>query len=217
MSSAAFDPAAFILSQTHVSTSPVLPEIHLHLARDEHAIFQAAHEAFGDGPSQHPFWAFAWPGGQVLARYILDHPDIVAGRRVLDLGCGSGLGAVAAARTGAQVVIANDIDPVACVAAAMNARLNGVEIVTSSADLLGGPADADVVLIGDTYYLPELQMRVAGFMETARRAGAVLLFGDRTTMKRPPLDFHIVVEREASVAPMLHSEHIERARVWRCG
>lgn len=210
-------PSAFITAETRLQAPPVVPEIALYLAADAHAIFQAAHEAFGDGPSQHPFWAFAWPGGQVLARYLLDHPEEVAGRRVLDLGAGSGLGAIAAAKAGARSALANDIDPVACAAARINAAANRVEIATSVEDLLGGPARADVILIGDTFYLPELQMRVTPFLQAARAAGALILFGDRTTIRRPPLEFALVAEREASVAPMLADEHVERARVWRCG
>jgi predicted nicotinamide N-methyase len=211
------NPVEFIALHTVIATVPVVPEIRLHLARQEHAIFQAAHEAFGAGPSQHPFWAFAWPGGQVLARYLLDHPDLAAGKRVLDLGCGSGIGAIAAAKAGARHVHANDIDPVACAAAHLNADVNGFSIHVSARDMLADPTEADVILIGDTFYLPELQTRVIAFMEDARRAGAILLFGDRTTMRRPPLDFRVVDEREASVVPMLHEEHVERARVWRCG
>jgi predicted nicotinamide N-methyase len=210
-------PAEFVALHTDIVPVPVVPEIRLHLACDEHAIFQAAHEAFGAGPSQHPFWAFAWPGGQVLARYLIDHPDVAAGKRVLDMGCGSGIGAIAAAKAGARHVLANDIDPVACAAARLNAETNGVAIGISDHDLLAEAMEADVILIGDTFYLPELQTRVIAFMEAARRAGATLLFGDRTTMRRPPLDFRVVDEREASVVPMLHEEHVERARVWRCG
>ena len=209
--------AAFLAAHTRLGHAPLVPEIALHLAANARNVFAAAHAAFGDGASQQPYWAFAWPGGQALARHLLDTPQDVAGRRVLDLGCGSGLLAIAAKLAGARAALANDIDPVAVAVTQANAVANGVAVTTSTDDLLGGAADADVILIGDTFYLPELQMRVNAFLEAARRRGATILFADRTTIPRPPLPFTLLAERHVLLHPALQDDHVERVRVWRCG
>lgn len=209
--------ARFIAAHSRRAAAPLVPEIALALAIDAHGVFQAAHDAFGDGVSQHPYWAFAWPGGQALARHLLDCPGEVAGKRVLDLGCGSGLLAIAALRAGARAALANDIDPVAIAATRANADANAVALATSTDDLLGAAADAEVILVGDMFYLPELQMRVTPFLEAARRAGATILFADRTSIARPPLAFELVAERHVLLFPALEDDHVERVRVWRCG
>lgn len=141
----------------------LVPEIGLHLADDSvllHARMQAQ-----AGPIAAPFWASAWAGGQALARYILDHPQVVAGRRVLDVATGCGVVAIAAARAGAAAVVANDIDPYALVAAAMNAEANGVSLELTGAELLDGDGDgAEVILVGDAFYTPGLAVRMQRFL-----------------------------------------------------
>lgn len=121
-----------------------------------------------------PYWAFAWPGGQALARYLLDHPEAVRGRRVLDFGSGGALEGIAAARAGAQVLCA-DVDPVANEWAQRNAALNGVTLETTADDLIGRPLDAEVVLVGDALYAPELAARVRPWLA---QSGAEVLVGD---------------------------------------
>lgn len=156
---------------------PFVPEIRLHLA-DDAIVLRARLEA-QVGPGLTPFWANAWAGGQALARYVLDHPQLVAGRRVLDVASGSGLVAIAAAKAGAAEVTANDIDPYALAAVAMNAAVNGVTVAVNEGDLLDGDGgDADVVLAGDAFYDPDLAARMLGFLRRAAARDVRFLVGD---------------------------------------
>lgn len=156
---------------------PFVPEIRLHLA-DDAIVLRARLEAQA-GPGLTPFWASAWAGGQALARYVLDHPQVVAGRRVLDVASGSGLVAIAAAKAGAAEVTANDIDPYALAAVAINATANAVTVAVSEGDLLvGDGGDADVILAGDAFYDAELAARMLGFLRRAAARGAGVLVGD---------------------------------------
>ncbi|WP_436530852.1 class I SAM-dependent methyltransferase [Actinoplanes sp. HUAS TT8] len=156
---------------------PFVPELRLYLA-DDAIVLQARLEIEAD-TTFHPFWTNAWAGGQALARYLLDHPDLVAGRRVLDVACGGGVAGIAAARAGAGAVTANDIDPYACAAAAMNADVNAVNLRLLEGDLLGGDGgDAEVVLVGDAFYDRDLATRMTGFLRRATARGATVLVGD---------------------------------------
>src|SRR5690349_2617717 len=140
------------LDRLRLVEAPLAPEVRLHLAEDA-IVWWARMEAQTGGVLTAPFWATAWPGGQALARHILDNPGTVAGRRVLDIASGSGLVAIAAALAGASAVTANEIDPYALAAIALNARANGVTVSTQSGDVLDGDGgDADVVLAGDVFY-----------------------------------------------------------------
>jgi predicted nicotinamide N-methyase len=156
---------------------PFVPEIRLHLA-DDAIVLRARLEARA-GPGLTPFWADAWAGGQALARYVLDHPQVVAGRRVLDVASGSGLVAIAAAKAGAAEVTANDIDPYALAAVAMNATVNAVNVAVSEGDLLvGDGGDADVILAGDAFYDADLAARMLGFLRRSAARDARVLVGD---------------------------------------
>jgi predicted nicotinamide N-methyase len=175
-----------------VSTAPRLsgiefvPEIRLHLFDAGTRLFDATGGEYrSDEPP--PFWGFAWAGGQALARYLLDHPDVVRERRVLDLACGSGIVAVAAARAGAADVLAVDVDPAAVAAAEANARANEVTVRTMAADILDAtygpagpddPAKVDVVVAGDAFYSEAMAERVRGFLRRSARSGARVLIGD---------------------------------------
>src|SRR6266851_5627886 len=130
------DPTLFVQRNTAIVAPPLVPEIRLHLATEMTPIWQATEESLAQGAVPPPFWAFAWAGGQALARYLLDHPETVAGREVLDIGSGSGIVAIAAAMAGAKRVTAAEIDPFAAAAIALNAPLNGVAVVIESRDLL---------------------------------------------------------------------------------
>ena len=204
----------FILAHTNLGAPPLVPEISLYLASDARRIFQDRTE-FSPSSDWPPYWAFAWPGGQGLARYVLDNAQLVAGKSVLDIGSGSGIGAIAAKRAGARHVATADPDPMAGVAIGMNARHNGVEIVTLTEDVLSSEPNVDLVLIGDLVYEPDLATRVTRFLETARDAGIEVILGDRTTGRRPPLAMTLLSEYEAPLSPMLEESHVERARVWR--
>lgn len=207
--------ARFVREQTAPTPVPLVPEIALRLAAEPHGIFQATELFERAGARLLPFWAFAWPGGQVAARHLLDHPETVRDRRVVDIGSGSGIAAIAAALAGAADVLAVDIDPLAIAAVELNAAGNGIAVRTTIDDVLGSVPDADLVMIGDLVYEPALATRVAGFLEAAARRGASVLLADRTTAHRPPLPFDLVAEHEAPVAPALIEAHIERARLWR--
>src|SRR5216683_869714 len=130
------EPTAFVRVNTAIASPPLVPEIRLHLATEITPIWQATEESLSRYGTPPPFWAFAWAGGQALARYILDHPESVAGREVLDIGSGSGIVAIAAAKAGAFSVVAAEIDHFAAAAIALNMALNGVTVRIETRDLL---------------------------------------------------------------------------------
>ncbi|MEQ1716770.1 MAG: 50S ribosomal protein L11 methyltransferase [Hyphomicrobium sp.] len=204
---------AFVLAQAEPMQLPLVPEITLLLARQAFEIHYASQSLHGN----QPYWAFAWGGGQGLARWLLDNPETVAGKRVLDVGAGSAIGAIAAMKAGARSGIANDTNPVACVAAAMNAEANGVSLGISGDDLLGDDPDADIILIGDVFYMPDLVTRVDAFLERALRRGVTVYFGDRATARRPTVPMTMLAEYRAPLTPELEIGYIETSRVWRLG
>ncbi|SDX83606.1 Predicted nicotinamide N-methyase [Modestobacter sp. DSM 44400] len=172
-------PASFLVAHTRLTCPPLVPEVQLHVADDVVALWEAMEtEGVGAGDAP-PFWAAAWPGGQALARYLLDSPATVAGRRVLDLGSGSGLVAVAARLAGATSVLASDVDPCSHTAIRVNAEVNGVSGVAVVGDVLDGdPPDVDVVVAGDVCYDRDMTSRVLPFLWTAWTRGATVLLGD---------------------------------------
>ena len=173
------DPARFIRHNTAIVAPPLVPEILLHLATEVTPIWQATEETLARGAVPPPYWAFAWAGGQALARYLLDHPETVAGRAVLDFGAGSGLVAIAAAKAGAASVTAADIDHFAAAAIAANAALNGVAVEVVTADLSDGDKRFwKLVTAGDICYEKPLAERVLAWLAAARAAGATVLIGD---------------------------------------
>jgi predicted nicotinamide N-methyase len=205
------DTAGFLALETEPTTLDLVPEITLHLARETYTIFQSAEEV----GAERPYWAFAWSGGQALARWLIDNPDEVAGRRVLDIGAGSGLTSIAAMMAGARAATANDTDPLACAAATLNAALNGVVLATSVDDLLATSPEADLILIGDLFYEPDLVTRVGAFLERAARRGTRVMYADRLTARRPPVPMQLVAEYRAPLTPPMEIDYVERARVWR--
>jgi predicted nicotinamide N-methyase len=163
-------------------------------------------------PSEPPFWAAAWPGGQALARHLLDRPDLVAGRSVLDLGSGSGLVAVAAAMAGARSVLASEIDPFGRTAIALNAEANGVPPVPVVGDVLdGGPPDAEVLLAGDVCYDRAMTERVLPFLDAARARGADVLIGDPG---RPYLPRERLLPLATFDVPDTEGPQVRRTTVW---
>jgi len=171
------DPSDFIRANLPVAPVPGIPEIALHRAGPSSGMRRL--EARGGEDPASPYWAYHWAGGLALARYVLDHPEAVRGRRVVDLGAGSGLVAIAAAKAGAASVLAAEIDGNALAALALNAALNGVEIASIHADLTNGePPVADVVLVGDLFYAADLAARVTGFLDRCLGRGMTVLVGD---------------------------------------
>lgn len=170
---------ALVLARTRIQRPPLLPELQLHLADDMDQAWSSLQTELDDGDLPPPFWAFAWLGGQALARYVLDRPDVARGRRVLDLATGSGLCALAARRSGASAVTAVDVDPFAVEAARLNAGLNGLQLDLRCVDPLDGAApDVDVVLAGDVFYDAAMSARVQPWLLDAARAGVDVIVGD---------------------------------------
>src|SRR5947209_6630491 len=174
------DKASFIRANTRLLAVPHAPEIRLYLADEATALWEKTEEELGEIGLPPPFWAFAWAGGQALARYLLDHPQVVAGQGVVDFAAGSGIVAIAAAKAGAARVLAADIDPFCEAAVALNAEANGVAVAFTADDLLDAapPAWADVILAGDICYEKPLAARVMAWLQAAKAAGATVLIGD---------------------------------------
>ena len=168
-----------IAATTRLTKVPYVPEIRLQQADDPFTVWEQLEQEAGQVSLPPPFWAFPWAGGQALARYLLDHPDLVAGRRVLDVASGSGLVAIAAARCGALSVTAADVDEIAVRAISVNAAANGVRVTPVRADLLDGDADgADLVLCADAFYEQDLAGRILAFLRRAHANGTRVLVGD---------------------------------------
>jgi predicted nicotinamide N-methyase len=173
------DTALFVRRNAAITAPPLVPEIRLHLATEITPIWQATEESLALSGVPPPFWAFAWAGGQALARYVLDHPAEVAGRFVLDFGAGSGLVAIAAAKAGAVGVLAAEIDHFGAVAIAMNATLNDVAVSVTTADVID-TADFrwEVVAAGDVCYEQPMAARVAAWLAALAGRGCLVLLGD---------------------------------------
>jgi predicted nicotinamide N-methyase len=173
------DPALFVRRNTAIVAPPLVPEIRLHLATEVTPIWQASEESLAQGAVPPPYWAFAWAGGQALARYLLDHPAAVAGRIVLDFGAGSGLVAIAAAKAGAASVTAAEIDHFAAAAIAANAALNGVAIKVMTTDLLDGDRRFwKLVTAGDICYEQPMAERALRWLRFLAGRGSTVLLGD---------------------------------------
>ena len=173
------DPELFIRRNTAIARPPLVPEISLYLASEMTPIWLATEETLARGAVPPPFWAFAWAGGQALARYLLDNPKIVAGREVLDIGSGSGIVAIAAAKSGASRVVAADIDPFAAAAIALNASLNDAAVTVETRDLLDrGPAGWSVALAGDICYEEPMSSRATALLRRIAARGRLALLGD---------------------------------------
>ncbi|QPC43230.1 methyltransferase [Kaustia mangrovi] len=209
----------FVAANTRLQPVSHAPEISLHLAHEALPLWGKTEEELGEIGLPPPFWAFAWAGGQALARYVLDTPETVRGRRVLDLGAGSGLVAIAAAKAGATVAIAADIDPFARVAIRLNARANGVSVTASSRDWLSEPPDGDapfdVALIGDLFYEAPLARRVLRWLDDHAARARPALIGDpgRSYLPRERLD--AVAEYRIAGCRELEDTDVKRTRVWR--
>jgi predicted nicotinamide N-methyase len=170
---------ALVLARTRAQSPPVVPELRLHLADDMDAAWSSLQSELDDDELPPPFWAFAWLGGQALARHVLDRPHLVRGRRVLDLATGSGLCALAARRAGAAAVRAVDVDPFAVEAVGLNAVLNSIEVDVACVDVLDDdPPQVDLVLAGDVFYDAAMAQRVQPWLLQAVRSGTEVLVGD---------------------------------------
>lgn len=206
------DRARFIVEHTEVMAPPLVPELRLHLAHEAVPLWQKTEEELGTMGLPPPFWAFAWAGGQALARHVLDRPELVRGKRVIDLAAGSGLVGIAARMAGAAHVLAADIDGFALAAMGLNADRNGVVLATSGDNLLAAPPpDADVILVGDLFYEKTLAEQAWAWLMAARATGAVILIGDpgRSYLPRERLtrlaDYAVPVSRDLEDAEIKHT------------
>jgi predicted nicotinamide N-methyase len=206
----------FVRANTTLASPPLVPEVHLHLGWGVVELWEGVEVEAGRTGLEPPFWAFAWPGGQVLARYVLDHPAVVAGRQVLDVASGSGLVAIAAARAGAAEVLARDVDPLAVAAIRVNAAASAAVVRAAADDVLDGDGEgADVVLVGDAFYQRALAERVMGLLHRASARGAVVLLGDPGRAHLPTAALERVATYDVPVLEDLEGSEVRTASVYR--
>lgn len=200
-------------ASTRLRSVPQVPEIRLYLADDAFSLWEATEREAGESDQPPPFWAFAWAGGQALARYILDHPATVAGRAVLDLGSGSGLTAIASALAGAAAVRASELDPLALAAIGLNASANGVQVTVIGDVLDGDGADAQVVLAADIWYEKRLANRALGLLQRARDRGADVLISDIGRAFLPRSLLRELAAYDVPVIAELEDADVKRVRI----
>jgi predicted nicotinamide N-methyase len=209
------DPTAFIRRETIIAAPPLVPEIRLHLATEITPIWQATETTLLREGLPPPYWAFAWPGGQALARTILDDPAIVAGKRVLDFAAGSGLVAIAAAKAGARSVIAAEIDKFAASAIALNATLNGVGVPVALEDVVGTEGPWDLVLAGDVCYERPMAERVTAWLRRLVGQGTEVLMGDPGRSYLPRSGLQLVTRHRVPTSLELEDRTERETVIWR--
>ncbi len=208
--------AEFIAANTRLQRPPHTPELQLHLADEITPIWKLTEEALAEIGLPPPFWAFAWAGGQALARYVLDHREVVEGRRVLDFASGSGIVAVAAMLAGAAEATCADVDAFCGAALELNAKANGVSVAYTNDDLLDAPAPAwaDVILAGDICYEKPLAERVMAWLAAARAAGATVLIGDPGRSYFPKSGLTKLAEYQVPTTRELEDMAVKKTAVW---
>lgn len=204
----------FIRANTALLPVPHVPEISLHVAHEAMDLWQKTEDELAEIGLPPPFWAFAWAGGQALARYLLDHPAVVAGKHVLDFASGSGLVAIAAMKAGARVVEAAEIDAYAIEAIGLNARANTVSIAASLGDILGEDRGWDVILAGDVCYEQGMAARVIGWLEGLQARGATVLIGDPGRSYLPKAKLTELATYMVPVVGALEDNEVKKTSVW---
>jgi len=209
------DPAGFVRANTVVAAPPLVPEIRLHLASEITPLWHATEASLARAQLPPPYWAFAWAGGQALARHVLDHPALVRDHTVLDFGAGSGLVAIAAAKVGARVTAA-EIDPFAAAAIALNAELNGVAITIERTDVIGRePAPWQTVLAGDMCYERPLAERLTQWLRTLAARGVTVLLGDPGRAYLPSEGLEAIARYAVPTSLELEDRTSREGVVWR--
>jgi predicted nicotinamide N-methyase len=210
------DPQSFIRANTRIRPVPLVAEISLYLADEAVPLWQKTEEQLNEDGLPPPFWAFAWAGGQALARYVLDHADCVRGKRVLDLASGSGLVAIAAMKAGAREVTAADIDIFALEAIRLNAHENEVALTCLDDDLLAGRSRQswETVLAGDIFYEADTAERALAFVTKQAALGATILIGDPGRSYLPKERLEKLAEYSVPVTRELEDNEIKRTAVW---
>ncbi|MGX1197192.1 class I SAM-dependent methyltransferase [Parvibaculum sp. MBR-TMA-1.3b-4.2] len=210
------DPARFIRENTEFLPSPLVPEIRLHVASDALPLWEMTEEELEQVGLPPPFWAFAWAGGQALARYILDNPDVVRGKRILDFGAGSGLDGIAAAMSGATSVLGADVDPFSVTAIRLNAEMNNVSVLSVADDLVGMPNQGwDVVLVGDMCYEQPLAGRIESWLRGFVADGVTVLIGDPGRTYLPKSGMERLATYNVETSRALEDNDVRRTNVWR--
>ena len=209
------DHAAFIRANTALTQPPLTPEIRLHLATEIVPIWKSTEEELAAQGVPPPFWAFAWAGGQALARYILDNPELVRGKIVLDFAAGSGIAAVAAMKAGAASATGVEIDDYSVAAIALNAEANDVAVEGIKQDLVGLDCGWEVVLAGDVCYEREMAARVFAWLSALARRGALVLVGDPGRNHLPKNDLEALQSYEVQTTRELEDREIRRTTVYR--
>ena len=205
----------FILSNTALLAPPHVPEIRLHLADEAHDLWRRTEEELAGIGVPPPFWAFAWAGGQGLARYLLDAGDCVGGRTVLDFATGSGLVAIAAIMAGASHVTAVDVDPFCAAAAALNGEANGVSFDFRSDNLIGTDEGWDIVLAGDVFYDRAFAPAADRWFRQLSARGATVLIGDPGRAYLPTAGLSRLATYEVPVTRALEDSDVKKTTVWR--
>jgi predicted nicotinamide N-methyase len=206
-----------VRSATRLAPVPFVPEVSIHQVDDIYAVWELTERELGVTGMPPPFWGVAWPGGQALARYLLDHPAVVAGRTILDFGSGSGLVAIAAAKAGAGAVIAADSDPMAAAAIGINAAANNVAAPAYIDDVRKAGVRADVIVAGDVWYERELADQVSVYLDEMAAAGAGVLTGDIGRSYFPRSRYQCVASYEIPAIVAVEGKQTLRASVWRPG
>ncbi len=205
----------FIAANTRLQTVPHAPEISLWLADEITPLWRLTEEELGAMGLPPPFWAFAWAGGQALARWLLDHPAEVAGQRVIDLATGSGLVGIAAMKAGVASVLAADIDPFCAAAVAANARSNEVEIAFTDANLLDAPPPpVDLICAGDVFYEKPMAEAVLAWLKQAQANGTRVIVGDPGRTYFPKSGLTLLAEYTVPTTRELEDQEVKRSRVW---
>ena len=207
----------FVHANTAFATPPHVPEIGLYLADEAHDLWHRTEEELAEIGLPPPFWAFAWAGGQGLARYVLDNPEAVRGKRVLDFATGSGLVAIAAAKAGAAHVPAADIDPFCEAAVRLNSAANGVSVAFEARDFVGENNSLDVLLAGDVFYDRDFAERLAPWFSQLATAGTAVLVGDPGRSYLPRERLTKLAEYQVPVTRALEDAEVKRTTVWRFG
>ncbi|PBB29137.1 methyltransferase [Mesorhizobium sp. M1A.F.Ca.IN.020.06.1.1] len=205
----------FILDNTALMAPPHVPEVLLHLADEAHDLWLRTEEELAEIGLPPPFWAFAWAGGQGLARYVLDHPATLQGKRVLDFASGSGMVAIAALKAGAAELTAADIDPFCATVIALNLEANGVKADFLDADSIGTDDGWDVVLAGDVFYDKPLAERLTPWFTSLNARGADILVGDPGRAYLPKTGLRSLAVYQVPVTRVLEDAEVKRTTVWR--
>lgn len=206
---------AFILANTEPTRPPRVPEIRLRLASEAVPLWQATEQMLEETGIEPPYWAFCWPGSQALARHILDNPDAVAGRRVLDLAAGCGIAAIAAAVAGTSAT-ANEIDRLALAAIGLNAAMNDVAVAVEAGSLLAAPGGGwDLVLAGDVCYERTFAEQAVGWLRRQARTGAEVWLADPGRAYAPDSGLAEVARYVVPTSRDLEDRDSRECRIWR--